>query len=380
MPEAQSLRELLIIRHANRKKIDAVNGNLGSALGFKDASDPNNPDNGKPAIIVFVANKIAPKWLAPSKLLPKHFKGPGGLTCPVDVVEVSDDYDYPLLYDDGHLKQEVVYARDLFPKEPLSEAQLALLDRLRGWNDEILPGSQISFEFQENDEWKSGTGTIACFARSRSNGELGLLTNRHVSGPKGTPLYFPTFDGVKIATTKRSENEVRDQDRFAGIIDEDDAHYLIDCGFAKLSSSLAPSDIEMRVPYLENNQPKLLSMGPPLPLDLDTMGPIGQKVFGVGRTLSLQKGKIAAFAYEYDDGDAVSRYTDYLISGTDPHQFSAPGGSGKLILTDEENPRPVALLWGGVKEKLSNRKGLRDWTLAIDINYVLDRLNIEIAR
>ena len=36
--EAKSLKDLLVIRAANREKIEAVNGNLGTALGFKWAN------------------------------------------------------------------------------------------------------------------------------------------------------------------------------------------------------------------------------------------------------------------------------------------------------------------------------------------------------
>jgi hypothetical protein len=61
--EANCLRDLLIIRHHNRARIDAVNQNLGSALDYKykDGMNTNHP-----AIIVFVPDKIHENFISPS--------------------------------------------------------------------------------------------------------------------------------------------------------------------------------------------------------------------------------------------------------------------------------------------------------------------------
>lgn len=53
--EARSLNDLLKIRAANRDQIEAVNGNLGTALGFKWK---NGQNTGHPAIIIFVPQKV----------------------------------------------------------------------------------------------------------------------------------------------------------------------------------------------------------------------------------------------------------------------------------------------------------------------------------
>ncbi|MCH7775493.1 MAG: hypothetical protein IH878_02975 [Gemmatimonadetes bacterium] len=57
------------------------------------------------------------------------------------------------------------------------------------------------------------------------------------------------------------------------------------------------------------------------------MGPVGHQVLGVGRTRSLQHGKITAFGYEFHDVGSASRYTYYLIIGKDGNEFSDPGDS-----------------------------------------------------
>ena len=85
MPEARNLRDLMRIRSHNRDKLDAVNGNLGTALGFKKPTDKEITDI--PAIIVFVPQKVNPKWLSASQIIPDKLKGPDDLWCEVDVVE-----------------------------------------------------------------------------------------------------------------------------------------------------------------------------------------------------------------------------------------------------------------------------------------------------
>ena len=59
--EARSLNDLLRIRAANRPSIEAVNGSLGTALGFK-WSDGKRTDH--PCVIIFVPQKTDP-WLVP---------------------------------------------------------------------------------------------------------------------------------------------------------------------------------------------------------------------------------------------------------------------------------------------------------------------------
>lgn len=55
------------------------------------------------------------------------------------------------------------------------------------------------------------------------------------------------------------------------------------------------------------------------------------------------------------------KYTDYLIIGEDGEQFSDHGDSGKRIVT-ANGYKPVALLWGGWKEKLRKERMQEDWT------------------
>src|SRR5262245_31428586 len=85
MSEAKSLRDLMRIRAHNKEYLDSINGTLGTALGFKKPTDQDITD--RPAILVFVPEKINPKWIPESKLIPKKLDGPDGLWCLLDVVE-----------------------------------------------------------------------------------------------------------------------------------------------------------------------------------------------------------------------------------------------------------------------------------------------------
>jgi len=84
--EAANLLDLLKIREGRHEKIDAINGNLGSALGFKH-TDGRRTDH--PAILVFVPKKIHEAQLAEDQIVPKELGIPDGedvLYCKTDVV------------------------------------------------------------------------------------------------------------------------------------------------------------------------------------------------------------------------------------------------------------------------------------------------------
>lgn len=381
MAEARSLRDLLIIRDANRDKLEAINGTLGTALGIKHSTDPAAPENGKPCVIVFVPQKVAPKWVPAGLEIPRRLDGPNELTCPVDVVEGGKLSDIwlrtvnPNTNADGPAQSWL----GLRKTPELSPVNLVLREQLRGWGDRIGPGSQIGGI--DRGTKQDYLATLGCLARDRSTGSLGLLTNQHVGQLPGQILYHPYPGAMPVAVTRKAHEFLGDEKRFAGIIDEPNAWFRVDCAYAEFLSEVSLNDLDPRLPVLSDDGESIERrfIGTPVPLDLDTMGLVGTRVVGVGRTFSCQRGKIVAFAYEHEDAGAEARYTDYLIIGDDPSEFSDPGDSGKLILTDEQNPRPVALLWGGWYEKLRTGKDQENWTYAIDINLVLDLLNIDIV-
>ena len=381
MAEARSLRDLLIIRDANRDKLEAINGTLGTALGIKHSTDPAAPENGKPCVMVFVPQKIASKWVPAGLEIPRRLDGPNELTCPVDIVEGGKLSDIwlrtvnPNTNADGPAQSWL----GLRKTPELSPVNLALREQLRGWGDRLGPGTQIGGTSPKTNQ--DYLGTLGCLVRERSIGSLGLLTNQHVGQLPNQLLYHPVPGAMPVAVTRKAYDFLGDEKRFAGIIDEPNAWFRVDCAYAEFLSTISRDDLDPTLPVLSDDGESIERrlIGTSVPLDFDTMGLIGTRVIGVGRTFSCQQGVIVAFAYEYVDAEGQARYTDYLIIGDDPNEFSDPGDSGKLILTDEPTPRPAALLWGGWYEKLRSGKDQENWTYAVDINLVLDLLNIDIV-
>lgn len=379
MPIATSLKDLLLIRNANRQYIDSINGNLGSALGFKKAT--GQPVSSKPAILIFIPRKIDPKWLSGSQVIQKVLQGPNGLECPVDVVE-GEDYEETYLWSQDHSKNPDPSNLFLAPWSRLRglpvlvEEKILLRSRLRGWTAGVMPGCQLAgFDKNGNGYY----GTLGCFGRDRDTNSLGFITNHHVADHIGNVLRFPEHGARRIGRVTKMVENVRDEQRLAGLIDEPNAFFRVDCAFAELPPDLPVADIDARMPILnQEDQVQIQQIGEPVSLDLDTMGPVGQKVLSVGRTRSLQRGTIAAFAYEFRDADYASYYTDFLIIGEEEGGFSAPGDSGKLIVTDDQEYRPVALLWGGWQQRLRHGREQEKWSYAIDINFILNQLNVDL--
>jgi len=81
--EAKSLNDLLKIREANREKIEAVNGNLGTALGYKWT---NGQKTDHPCTIIFVPQKVAPSFVPDDEKAPEILEGSDGKWCFTDVV------------------------------------------------------------------------------------------------------------------------------------------------------------------------------------------------------------------------------------------------------------------------------------------------------
>ncbi len=344
MAEATSLANLLRIRDANAAAIDRINGHLGSALGFKTKKGKMTA---QPAVIIFVPRKVAPELLPAGQQIPKRLEGPGGLWCATDVVVGRKAEKEPT-------------------PPPLSPAMQRLVEELQSGSIGIVGGIQLG---GLESDGRGYVGTAACVVRRKTDGQLGLLTNQHVGGPSGRPIYHPDPGRYRIGQTRASFEYDADEYYFKGLIDEENAYYRVDCAYVELS--------ERAVTLAKPGLHALGSVGPPLKLNLRTMGPIGRKVVSIGRTRGTTRGTIMAFAYEwYDQEESV--YTDYLVLG-DGEIFSDHGDSGKLIVTDDDRRNAVALLWGGWFEKLRSGVAQENWTYAIDINKVLDKLEVRIA-
>ncbi|MDA2937604.1 hypothetical protein MYX75_04995 [Acidobacteria bacterium AH-259-A15] len=347
MPDAQSLKDLMRIRAHNRGLLDSINGTLGTALGFKKPT--GEPVSDEPAVIVFVPRKINPKWIPGSQLIPQRLDGPDGLSCPLDVVE------------GGRAETE----KDVPP------AVDELAERLRGWDDQVWAGSQIS-HWIDPDLGSYSIGTLGAFTRSGTDDTLGFLTNQHVGIQPGQKLYHPVPWGTHLASTERVVEYVADQNWYGPLVDEPSTFVRVDCAFARLEPSFNVADIN---PHLMG----VGELGSVKNISLDDMSIIGQKVLRVGRTTGLRRGTIVAFGYEYVDESNVTVYTDLLIVGENDIPFSTHGDSGSLIATDDDELNPIGLLWGGWQEKLRTGHAQENWTYGIALSRVLDALDINLV-
>lgn len=349
---ATSLRQLLEIRRAHATRLRKFKGYLGSAVGYKwseSNGDFELDDQGerKPAVLVFVQRKLAVADLSKAQLIPATLEGPDDLTCVTDVVE-------------GALPS----AAPATP--PLSADAAAVKAALHTSALPFVGGLPISSAL--------ATGTAACVVRSTAagatKGQLGLLTNWHVSGLVGNQLVQPQPRLRSAGTTQRivfaaprTRKDLNDLESFT------DAEHRIDCGYIALPTAAKVAPGVHALPPL----------GAPLSVDLDTLAIIGQRVVGVGQARGRQRGRVAAFGYEWvPEPGARPQITDFLILGDDNQPFATAGDSGKLVVTDDAANRPLALLWGGQKQGFWNTQAQESWAYASAIDVVLRALRIEL--
>jgi hypothetical protein len=375
MPQARTLADLMKIRAANRAYLDSINSNYGTALGFKRRTgEPTATDDA--AIIVFVPEKIHRKWLPASQLIEPELKT-GNLKCPLDVVAGGK----------AGVEQEV------------PPSGTALAQRLRGWDERIWCGSQISASFGPIVRW----GSLGVFVKRRSDGVCGFLTNDHVA--IGADLFHPWSPGApgfvagtrKIGSRQQSVVEIAVDQWYGNFAVEPDAKVRVDAAFIRLDFQQLSADDIVLEPLMEGPLGASLPTGPlgdPLPIDLTKdlrdLKLIGRPVFQVGRTTGLRKGEIAAFGYEWKDQPGQRRYADLLIKGeTTPlatgveqtFPFSFKGDSGSGVFTIEQGvKRPVALLWGGFQEQLRGGDSQENWSYATALDRILTTFDLEILR
>lgn len=346
--EAENLLDLLKIRESRRDSIDAINGNLGSALGFKHV---NGRKTNHPSILIFVPKKISEENLAEDQIVPKdlEFRDEDGdvIYCRTDVVRGGK-------------------AGRLDEPPPLDESNQRLTNKLQGGGVGLIGGAQIGAYHLSGRPY---VGTIGCSVVD-ARGKTGLLTNEHVSGPPGRTIYYPEAGSTKIGVTSKALVYVEDEIHYDGLVDEENASIRVDCGLVELSDEAAGA--------AASGLYELGALGDVLPVDIGTMDVVGLEVNSIGRTRGIQRGRVVAYAYEWRDDERRSVYTDLLIIGDEPGgAFSARGDSGKLIVTADGN-RPVALLWGGWQERLRSGYEQENWTYAIEVAKVLKYLQIRI--
>lgn len=253
---------------------------------------------------------------------------------------------------------------------PLSPQNKRVIYDLRSGRIGLVGGIQLAFYgdgIEDQDHEFVGTAGIA--ATHLQTGRVGLLTNQHVADAPGRVIYHPWHTSPRLGVTYETKERAADEKWYDGIIDEVNSYIRCDCAFVEVDEDLSDR-VEPGLHAIGRN-------GPVLRINPDAMDVIGQKVVSVGRTRGVQRGTVAGYAYEWRDG-GESIYTDLLVIWEEGEVFSDKGDSGKILVTDDEVHRPVALLWGGWQERLRQGREQENWTYAIDLGKVLDRLNLQL--
>ncbi|MEM9597705.1 MAG: hypothetical protein AAGD06_25790 [Acidobacteriota bacterium] len=376
--KATHLRQLSEIREANRFLLDSIDNVTNTALGFKNR-------DGDPAILVFVARKIAEPWLPPTQVVPRRLESPSGLFCPTDVISIETDRDvWQRTFRDSEGTDEIrplARVPSLIDTDPIEGVNLRLRDRVRGAGPTLGPGSQLGYRTSDGFE---DSGTLACFASLGTGaGQLtGFLTNQHVGDFVGNVLYHPDFGARPVGRVHKTETSLDLTDVYGAPLGAGSVatRLTVDAGFCTLAPGLRPALLDPRLPVINaaGDGIDLVELGPELPLDPSTMGPIGEKVLGLGARRGEQRGEVVAVGFDFMDG-ATRSMSDYLIVGDPSTEFSDPGDSGKLVVTAEQH-RPLAIMWGGLWARFSADEGLENFTNATAIDRVLGLLGVSLVR
>jgi len=212
--------------------------------------------------------------------------------------------------------------------------------------------------------FKITAGTLGCFVKRRTDGDLLILSNNHVLANENdakagdTILQRGAFDGGKRPNDAAGTLAAFVRIRTTGA-------NTVDCAVASTKSG-----IDCNVSLIKGIG-TLAGQGAAF---LDE----GTEVAKLGRTTGVTHGKVTAFELDnvvitYDIGD-VSFDNQIEIEGAGNAAFSAGGDSGSLIVDADD--RGVALLFAGGDQGGSNGKGL---TYANPLQAVLDALKVDLV-
>jgi hypothetical protein len=353
--EARSLNDLMRIRAVNREAIEKVNGNLGTALGYKWSRKENTKH---PCIIIFVPEKKSSETVSQEEAAPKVLMSSDGTWCLTDVVPGGK-----------------VSKKDFKKLSELSPENKKIVKELQSGSIRLVGGIKLVYYIDNSKNVECEDCGTAGIAVKNKNGEIGFLTNQHVVGDEKRDFYHPDFGSSKIAVYESSKSTEVDYIDFAswygGILDEPKGKVIPDYAFLEI--------LKNKIPEVEPGLHRIGKVGPLKRIDPNTMDIIGQNVISIGCKRGIQRGYVAAYSYEYIDSDEYDNfYTDLLIIGRCGSAFSDKGDSGKIIVTDDDLHSPIGLHTGGWQGRFHKDMEIEKWGYALDLGKVLNRLDLEI--
>lgn len=209
-------------------------------------------------------------------------------------------------------------------------------------------------------------GTLGFFARRRSDGRLGLVSNNHViavqdQGKPDAPVVHPALcDGNQVVVANLDGT----YPKLSG-----GGFKRVDCAFAALAPGVVPASLSS-LGSLGNLQAK--------PAELQESS---GRVRKIGRTTMSTKGRVKAFDFDtlvvhnyIDEVGDVSFENQIEIESAAKRTFSDPGDSGSLVF--DENRRAMGLLFAETSKGGAGDLGLH---YANPIPEVLALLQVDIA-
>ena len=211
--------------------------------------------------------------------------------------------------------------------------------------------------------FKITAGTLGCFVRDRSTGEILILSNNHVLANENNAVAGDAIiQPGDVDGGKKSTDAIGNLRSFVRL--KKTGKNLVDCAVASIKQGI------------KSDQRKLGTFGNLAGLGLEVLVD-GTQVRKVGRTTGETKGRVTAFELDnvvvgYDIGNV--RFDDQVeIEGAGSNSFSDGGDSGSLIIDKDRGA--VALLFAGGDQGGSNNKGL---TYGNPIRVVLDALKVDL--
>lgn len=300
-----------------------------------------------PCVLVLVDNWIdeekMPAGFVANDVIPKTLYMPDGRTIPVCVVKV----------------------------QPIAPAQAA--SSQLNWPDTRIGGG---FPVFSTPQHRTLDGSVGCLATDGHT--LFALTNRHVVGKPGEPVYTrlrgdTTAIGVSgdAWLDRKPFNEVYpylpESRAFStldvGLIDIDDARDWTSQSFGMKNPG----------PLADVNE---MNLGTKL---------IDQRVVAYGGFSGPLSGRIKALFYRYQAVAGYDYVSDLLIAPDQAGFQTVPGDSGTvwhLVLPDASDPKqeqqcPLAIEWGG--QGLFNGTETRNFALATLLSHTLHQLKLELV-
>ncbi|MER9191223.1 hypothetical protein [Mesorhizobium australicum] len=340
-----------LIRDTDPNSKDATHRSDPYTLGPRTLTNSSMKDWSWPCVLVFVRHWFSPaeiqaKPSLAAELVPSFLYLPDGRVVPTCVVTVDPDKGVPAM-----------------PKPPT-------------FRSDLVGGG---FPIRTDAQGKRHIASIGCLVTDGDT--VYALTNRHVTGEAGRPIYAG-FKDRRLGTSyplqlgKRPFNEV-----YPG--------WPGDRVLANLDAGL------IRIDDVTGWTAQIYGIGEmgelwDLNVDSFRLDAINRPVIGYGSVSGLMKGKILGLFYRYKSVGGVDYISDFVLGPRDAATplNNYPGDSGTLWLLDDDDApknaagarvlRPFGLEWGGQALLAPGGKVPVQLALGICLSTICRELDVEV--